>query len=216
MPASLNDAFKKFNVEGSFHLFATCPSCSFTTKGQPLAQSDAFDFPETCKNRVIGEDSIFECGAQLLKTRADGAKYPIKPYIVNSFSDYVARCLADPIYLEQSLATTDATLESIKQGKGQSHVYDVFDAEFTRNFKGPDRNLFIDRGDKIRLGFSIHVDFFNPNGITHRGAHESIGIISCANLALDPSIRYLPEYLFVAGIIPGPQEPLYETLDYFV
>ncbi|THU82168.1 hypothetical protein K435DRAFT_592436, partial [Dendrothele bispora CBS 962.96] len=63
--------------------------------------------------------------------------------------------------------------------------------------------------------FSIHLDFFNPHGVTQRGAHDSIGVISCANLALDPSIRYLPEYVFVAGIIPGPNEPSVDELDHF-
>ncbi|KAF9268618.1 hypothetical protein L218DRAFT_815745, partial [Marasmius fiardii PR-910] len=63
--------------------------------------------------------------------------------------------------------------------------------------------------------FSIHVDFCNPYGVTHRGAHQSIGIISCANLALDCSIRYLPEYMF-STIIPGPVEPSYDTIDHFV
>ncbi|THU90389.1 hypothetical protein K435DRAFT_618136, partial [Dendrothele bispora CBS 962.96] len=64
--------------------------------------------------------------------------------------------------------------------------------------------------------FSIHTDFLNPNGITHHGPTQSIGIISCANLALDPSIRYLPEYLYIAGIIPGPKEPDVDEMDHFV
>ena len=59
------------------------------------------------------------------------------------------------------------------------------------------------------------MDFFNPNGVTRRGATQSLGLISCANLVLDPSIRYLPEYLFVAAIIPGPNEPSADEIDYF-
>ncbi|KAF9256929.1 hypothetical protein L218DRAFT_158660 [Marasmius fiardii PR-910] len=68
MPTSLQDALKQFDVEGSFHLFATCPSCSFTTKGQPLTEKNTFDFPEKCTNCVAGKDGTSECGAQLLKT----------------------------------------------------------------------------------------------------------------------------------------------------
>ncbi|KAJ3897325.1 hypothetical protein F5879DRAFT_773398, partial [Lentinula edodes] len=64
--------------------------------------------------------------------------------------------------------------------------------------------------------FSIHVDFFNPNGITHYGAHDSIGVISCANLALDSSICYLPEFMFLAGIVPGPNEPKGDEIDNFM
>ncbi|KAE9399957.1 hypothetical protein BT96DRAFT_752457, partial [Gymnopus androsaceus JB14] len=64
--------------------------------------------------------------------------------------------------------------------------------------------------------FSMHMDFFNPHGLNKRGPTKSVGVISCANLALDPSIRYLPEYLFLAAIIPGPHEPSVEEIDYFV
>lgn len=75
--------------------------------------------------------------------------------------------------------------------------------------------LFVDRGDKIRLAFSIHTDFFNPNRITHRGNHASIGVVSCANLALNVSIQYLPEYLY-QYLIPGPVEPDYDELDHYL
>ncbi|THU77173.1 hypothetical protein K435DRAFT_559098, partial [Dendrothele bispora CBS 962.96] len=95
-------------------------------------------------------------------------------------------------------------------------VRDVFEADFIKDFAGPDGKLFVDRGKNIRLAFSIHLDFFNPHGVMKRGAHDSIGVISCANLALDPSIRYLPEYMFIAGIIPGPNEPTVDELDHFV
>ncbi|KAJ3739972.1 hypothetical protein DFH05DRAFT_1362643, partial [Lentinula detonsa] len=63
--------------------------------------------------------------------------------------------------------------------------------------------------------FSIHVDFFNPNRVTQRGAHDSIGVISCANLGLDSTIRYLPEYLY-STIIPGPNEPTADEIDQHV
>ncbi|KAE9394184.1 hypothetical protein BT96DRAFT_747639, partial [Gymnopus androsaceus JB14] len=64
--------------------------------------------------------------------------------------------------------------------------------------------------------FSMHVEFFNPNGITQRGAHNSIGVILCANLALDPLIQYLPENMFIGGIIPGPNEPSANELNHFI
>ena len=41
----------------------------------------------------------------------------------------------------------------------------VFEAEFFRDFCGPDGKLFLDAGDKIRLAFSLNIDFFYPNGM---------------------------------------------------
>ncbi|KAE9387297.1 hypothetical protein BT96DRAFT_837842, partial [Gymnopus androsaceus JB14] len=63
--------------------------------------------------------------------------------------------------------------------------------------------------------FSMHVDFFNLNCTTHHGAHNSIGIISCANLALDSSIQYQPKYMYMT-IIPGPNKPSYDKLDHYI
>ncbi|KAE9383779.1 hypothetical protein BT96DRAFT_746621, partial [Gymnopus androsaceus JB14] len=63
--------------------------------------------------------------------------------------------------------------------------------------------------------FSVHTDFFNPKRITHRGLHASVGVVSCANLALDSSIQYLPEYLYTY-LIPGPREPDYDELDHYL
>lgn len=216
MPKNLADALKKFDVDGHFDFYATCPSCSFTNKVHPLQGKRAFyNYPKTCSNDVVGPDGITTCGAILLKTRRDGTFQPIKPYLVPSLSDYLARCLSDATFVEQSKEATDSALHAISSREPPLGTRSVFDAEFIKEFKGPDGKLFVDRGDKLRLAFSMHVDFFNPNRITHCGAHDSIGVISCANLALDPSIRYQPEYIY-ATIIPGPHEPTYDELDHYV
>jgi hypothetical protein len=63
--------------------------------------------------------------------------------------------------------------------------------------------LFIDRGDKIRLAFAMHIDFFNPNGTRKCGNHDSIGIISLANLNLPPSVHPLPTRAYISQHNPG-------------
>ena len=88
--------------------------------------------------------------------------------------------------------------------RGERITNNPFDAEFLRTFEGPvPGQLFIDRGDKVRLAFVIHVDFFNPNGVTTHSNSDSVGLISLALLNLPVDIRYLPENLFFA-VIPGP------------
>ncbi|KAF5332314.1 hypothetical protein D9758_016105 [Tetrapyrgos nigripes] len=215
MPNSLAGALKRFGAEGRFDSYATCPTCNFTNKGV-LIDNGQYHYPETCTNRVVGESGVSICGTSLLTRRSDGTFHPIKPYLVNSFHNYLARCLGDPTYLECSKKAADDAYNAISSGQQHDDIQDVFDAEFTMDFKGPDGSLFVNRGAKIRLAFSIHTDFLNPNGITHRGPTQSIGVISCANLALDPSIRYLPEYLYHASIIPGPKEPDVDEMDHFV
>ena len=216
MPTSLSDALKKFGVDGRFDLYAACPSCNCTHKAHALpGKREFFHFPEFCNNDIVSQEGTHKCGASLLTKRCDNTIQPIKPCLIPSFTNYIARCLQDPVYLNQSTEATDATLESIQTGNASETVQNTFAANFIRDFKGPDGKLFVDRGDKIRLAFSIHVDFFNPNRITHRGTHASIGVVSCANLALDASIQYLPEYLY-RYLIPGPVEPDYDELDHYL
>jgi len=216
MPTSLSDALKKFGVDGRFELYAACPTCHFTYKGHALpGNREFYHLPEICTNEVVSKEGTYKCGASLLTKRRDNTLQPIKPFLLPSFTDYIARCLQDPTYLNQCTEATDTALESIRTGNAPNNVQDAFDAYFVRDHKGPDGKLFVDRGNKIRLAFSIHTDFFNPKRITHRGLHASVGVVSCANLALDSSIRYLPEYLYTY-LIPGPHEPDYDQLDHYL
>lgn len=193
MPTSLSAALKRFGADGRLELYATCPSCSYTHKSISLAGPNLYEYPANCTNRIVGKHGISICSKELLTRRQDGTLQPSKPYLVSSLPDYLARCLSDEMYLQQSVDATDQALHAIRTGEEQIGIQNVFEANFIKDFKGPDGKLFVDRGEKVRLAFSMHTDFFNPHRITHRGPTQSLGIISCANLALDTSIRYLCE-----------------------
>ncbi|KAF5339059.1 hypothetical protein D9757_015521 [Collybiopsis confluens] len=208
MPTSLSAASKRFGAKGSFEMLATCPLCSCTHRAASLAGPNIHEYPTLCTNRLVREAGVSAiCGTELLTRRRNGTMQPIKPYLVSSLTDYFARCLADETYLQQSTDATDDALHAIRTGKEQIGVRKHIRSRFIKDFKGPNGTLFVDRGDNICLVFSIHTDFFNPNGNTHRRATQSLGIISCTDLVLDPSIRNLSEYIFHAAIIPGPFEP---------
>ncbi|KAJ3990824.1 hypothetical protein F5050DRAFT_1881956 [Lentinula boryana] len=158
MPTSLIDALKRLDIDGHFDLYTVCPECSYTNRAHALHGKETFyDFPDTCSNDVVGEVGKSRCSASLLKTRRDGTVQPIKPYLVTSLSDYLARCLSDSTFVEQSKDTTDSALHAINSNDAQPEVNNVFEASFIKDFKGSDGKLFVDRGDKIRLAFSMHV-----------------------------------------------------------
>ena len=48
-----------------------------------------------------------------------------------------------------------------------------------------------------------------------RNAFASLGIIAMACLNLPADVRYKPENMYLAGIIPGPEEPKLELLNYY-
>jgi len=113
----------------------------------------------------------------------------------------------------------DDLMSSIKQAKPQpSFVSDVFEGEFIRTFEGPNEGLlFVDRPEtEGRYLFAFHVDFFSAEGQTVRGATASCGMISTACLNLPLSIRYQPENMYIAGVIPGPDEPHTTELNHYI
>jgi hypothetical protein len=87
---------------------------------------------------------------------------------------------------------------------------DIFQGSIIRNFKGPDGATHfshIGGEDAGRYLFSLGFDFFNPLGNKQAGKKISTGVLAlvCVNLPIEE--RYNPENMFVAGIIPGPNEP---------
>ena len=74
----------------------------------------------------------------------------------------------------------------------------------------------MDRGNEGHYTFSLHIDFFNPQGMTMWGASTSSGIISMACLSLPLDVRYKPENMYLASIIPGPKQPLLENLNHYI
>ncbi|KAF9056966.1 hypothetical protein BDP27DRAFT_1433142 [Rhodocollybia butyracea] len=186
IPRNLSNALKMFDVDGQFDMYAVCPSCNYTNKAHPLKRKGFYDYPKSCNNTVIREDGPAPCWTNLLKERHDGTVQPIKPYLVSSLPDHLACCLADPTYVEQSKQACDLAFAAAQTGVEPAGTQNVFEANFIKDFKGPDGKLFVDRGDKIRLAFSMHVDFFNPD-----------------------------QYMYMC-IVPGPSEPPQDKLDHYI
>lgn len=214
LPTSLFTALNRLDIDGRTTIYAACPSCSFTHAPVYEPVSASAVYPAHCTNRIVGPDGRYDCGAILLEQR-NGCSRPIKPFVIASFTDYLARSLTDPEVERLSKQACDNAMDNIRNPSNEST--NIFNADFIKTFGGPTAGkLFVDWGDKVRLAFAMHVDFFNPNGNKKRGNHDSIGVISLANLNLPETIRYLPEHIFLLGIIPGPNEPTLEEINHYI
>ena len=92
-------------------------------------------------------------------------------------------------------------------GWSGEEMHDVFDGQFLNGFKGRDGHRFGQQTKEGRYVFSLSVNFFNPFTNKQAGKQISSGVISVVCLNLPVSMRYKPENMFLAGVIPGPKEP---------
>ncbi|KIN95636.1 hypothetical protein M404DRAFT_101311, partial [Pisolithus tinctorius Marx 270] len=94
---------------------------------------------------------------------------------------------------------------------------DIWDGEVFREFRGPNDKPFLEAYDpklEVHLIFSLFVNWFNPLGNKQSGKHISFGIIYLACNNLPVHLQCQMENIYLAGIIPGPQEPLYDQLNH--
>ncbi|KAE9391630.1 hypothetical protein BT96DRAFT_945213 [Gymnopus androsaceus JB14] len=130
-------------------------------------------------------------GKELLTCQQDDTLQPSsKLYLVSSLLDYLVHCLADGMYLQQSVNATNEALHAIHSSKEQIGIQNVFEASFIKDFKGPDGKLFMEREDKF-------VQAWQPGlRVTRTAASESGAMVEAEILH---SVNNLPTAHKVAG-----------------
>lgn len=201
-PRDIRTATDQFNLEGKATVYAACCKCHATHR--PTYEGSILTYPERCNARYYGS----RCGELLVRPKRihhSQVFVPIKSYIAFDFKDWLAAILSRPGYEElmdqawqRMTPSPDGTLN------------DIFQGSIIRDFKGPDkRTHFSLAGEEGtgRYAFSLSFDFFNPLGNKQAGKKVSVGVISLVCLNLPIELRYKPENMFLASIIPGPKEP---------
>jgi hypothetical protein len=91
---------------------------------------------------------------------------------------------------------------------GGGEAVDIWQGEVFRNFKDTSNNLFFPGPDgQLRLAFGLSVDSFSPfQNKTAKQTASSTGIWMVL-LNLPTHLRYLPQNIYLAGVIPGPSKP---------
>lgn len=214
IPTSISDVLDSFNLEGKTTTYAVCPTCHHCHAPTFRPRSLIPIYPSQCTNTIL-EQGI--CGSPLLQKDDTTKPQPLKPFVYHHLDDFVGSLLSREDLEKHIDDACDNLKSSVDKNEEVPHfVHDIFQAPFMRKFDGPDNKLFIDRGEEGRLAFSLSVDGFNTEGLRKRGASSSSHIISLACLNLPYSIRYKPENMFLAGIIPGPHSPTETELNHYL
>ncbi|PPQ82487.1 hypothetical protein CVT26_012890, partial [Gymnopilus dilepis] len=214
-PKDPDSAVKQFLLDGSETIYAVCPKATCHKLYTPnFSGSLPFPrYPEYCSHREFADGN--ECETRLTRPRVFGdfeVEVPIKRFVSFSFKEYVASLTCRSGF--------EDCMDSVSAGKGSEaseEMQDVFDGEFLRDFRGPDSKPFrSESGPEGRYSFSLGLDFFNPFTNKQGGKKASAGVISIVCLNLPMSLRYKPENMFLAGVIPGPSEPPLTAINHYL
>jgi len=175
--------------------FVTCPRCF------ALYPRDE-DILDTCSYRET--TSSEPCGEALVTFKRVGNQTRtifVREYLHQSLKSWFGALICRPGM--EDLLDRDVLAEGRK-----STISDIFGGTVLQGFLGPDGLPFLpSRGSEGRYVFGLSVDAFNPFLNKQAGKKASSTAIYMVCLNLPPSIRYKPENMYLAGIIPGPREP---------
>jgi len=212
IPSTIESALSRFNLTSKTVLYAVC-NCHCTYWPIYTPGSSTPSYPTYCTNHLTPEK---ECKEALLNASPNGECRPKKMYTYHDFNNYLANLLARRDIEMLMDQPCDDLVESLSSPPPW-FIKNPFDAQFLHTFNGPEPGKpFVDRGDEGCYVFALHIDFFNPEGMTQHGSSMSSGIISMACLNLPLDVQYKPENMYLAGIIPGPKQPSLENLNHYI
>lgn len=207
-PKDVRAATEHFKLEAKATVYAVCPKCHATYK--PTFEGSIPFYREQCNSRLYGS----RCGELIVRPKllhGHRVNVPIRSYVAFDFKDWVASLLARPGY-ETMMDGAWEKMALSSDGK----LKDIFQGSTIRSFKGPDKQTHfkLAGGDGAgRYLFSLAYDSFNPLRVMAAGKKLSIGMISLVCLNLPIELRYEPENMFLAGIVPGPHEPPLDAIN---
>ena len=209
LPRDIRGVRAIFNLEAKTITFATCPKCCCTY--EPEVRNGISIYPSLCSFRPFPNSG--QCGTRVTKTRVQGGKSirtSIRPFVMQTPESFIAAMLSRP-------GMEDALARGMGPRQHGSYLEDIGDGHRMQTLRGPDGKPFL-QGPKheLRILWSFAVDWFNPFQNKAAGKSASVDSITLACLNLPPSLRYKPENLYLAGIIPGPREPNYDEINHFI
>ncbi|KAL7279724.1 hypothetical protein ACG7TL_006131 [Trametes sanguinea] len=216
IPSDVRTAIDLLGLEPDLTVYAACPRCFSTYAPKSHSRDSRSSYPARCTHVETSnppcDEPLLEgkdcCEARHKRKRGEAGAptegSPRTPFVYHSLSAWIAEMLS-------RLGLADLMAKGWEgSGSAPSGVWsDIMDAPTLRDFAGPDgHTLFsVQINGSVHLVFSLFIDWFNPYGNKQAGKKRSIGAIYMACLNLPPHLRYRPENIYLAGIIPGPCEP---------
>ncbi len=208
VPDDVRTVLSNLGLEPDFMRYACCRQCFAIYPPNPDNPDNPYPhkctFEETDKGicdtpLVIRQDHPSSDGSGQTRTTYDAIlTFPYRP-LQSWLADMVARP-GIARYMKSAWKASETVGSTWK---------DIFEAPCVREFLGPDgKTPFASQPEhSTHLIFSLFIDWFNPYGNKKAGKSHSIGAIYLVCMNLPDHLRYRPENIYLAGIIPGPKEP---------
>ena len=195
LPRDPRTVLETLKLKPDVQSYICCPKC-FALYPFGAGMSGYCSFKETPADEP--------CGEPLFRPRRVGAttrSVPIREYFHQSLAVWLGKLLCRP--------GTEEVLDRDVLAEGSSDsLIDIFSGDVLRHFPGHDGSLFLpSRNSEGRYVLGLSVDAFNPFLNKQAGKKASVTAIYMVLLNLPPSSRYKVENMYLAGVIPGPQEP---------
>ncbi len=208
VPKDPDTCISYFDIDPTISRFLTCPRCHCL---YPLESLDRSIINCTFKSAAESPP----CGEPLWGTRringyTERAR-PLKIYSHHDLKSWIGRLFSRP-GIEDMVTSrphiSGSAPESINDIWLSKVFSDLKDSSGKKFYPGP--------GSEVRLVFSLSVDSFNPFG--NKTAKQSVSStgIWLVLLNLPPNVRHLPENIYLAGIIPGPNKPSLTELNRYL
>lgn len=203
LPRDPRTTDKGFDLDPIVRQYISCTNCH---RLYPYNPGDGPDSVDVCTYARTPESPL--CGTALWQSGLVGSRpRPVRKYFHQELKAWVGRLLSRP-GIEDILdqyPQTGPSSAGVVDDIWQSRVFaDLKDHNGAPFFPGP-------QGEG-RLIFSMSVDGFNP--FYNKTAKQTVSstAIWLVLLNLPPHLRYLPENMYVAGVIPGPDKPSKEDI----
>lgn len=219
IPLDVRTAMKRLGAQVNDIIeYAVCPKCCALYPPDTAKPDDPY--PHHCTH---SQTDLGVCGARLVNKKKLRQQEPSEPprVIYKPLKCYPYRSLKS--WLAELFMRGDIEGHLLKSWKAAAATsgkvcHDILGSPVVQQFTGPDgKTLFsVQAWGSVHLVFSLFIDWFNPHGNKRAGKSHSIGAIYMACENLPAHIRFRPENIYLAGIIPGPHEPGVDQIHHFL
>ena len=207
IPDDPRTVISRFHLDPSCSTFLQCPLCYALYPYNGTITSKRPEI-ERCTYKPTPTSPL--CNVPLWEERKLGGKTdhaPRRKYVHQSLKDWIGRLLMRP--------GVEELLREPCRREETSLMEDIWDAPVLRSFRDVDgKSFFRDRGEEIRLAFSLNADGFHPLHMLEAKQTLTCTAIYMVVLNFPPHLRYLFRNMYLAGVIPGPGKPSLDQINH--